>query len=291
MKSNFPSLLVFVSTIFLFSCGSPKENDTSTTTPAAAQPVDTPAKSSSARPVHWGYEGEDGPDKWSSLSPVYNLCSEGKHQSPVNIEKGTVTAGSDWKINYKYSSLKISHNEHMDEIIDNGHTIQVTVDEGSTFTFDGKTYTLKQFHFHTPSEHTLDGKHMPMEMHMVHQSADGSLAVIGVLFKETAKPNDNLAKIIANMPGKKGETNHLKSDSINLEAHIPKDNFAYHYVGSLTTPPCSENVQWLVLRELVGISADQAKIMYAKIGPNFRPAQPLNDRSIKLDEMKASLTQ
>jgi carbonic anhydrase len=290
MKRNFLSLLLLVSTVFLFSCGSPKENDTSTTTPDAAQPEDTPSISSSARPVHWGYEGEDGPDKWSSLSPAYNLCSEGKHQSPVNIEKGTVTAGVNWKLDYKNSSIRIAHNEHMDEIIDNGHTIQITVDEGSTFTFEGKSYALKQFHFHTPSEHTLDGKHMPMEMHMVHQSADSSLAVVGVLFKESAKSNENFAKIISHLPNKKGESNHLKSDSISLQVHMPKDNFAYHYVGSLTTPPCSENVQWLVLRDQVGLSPDQIKAFSSRIGPNFRPTQPLNDRSIKLDDLKASVT-
>ncbi|HSF45799.1 MAG TPA: carbonic anhydrase family protein, partial [Chitinophagaceae bacterium] len=239
---------------------------------------------------HWGYEGEDGPDKWFELSAAYKLCREGKHQSPVNIEKGTVTAGARWNIDYKSSSIRIAHNEHMNEIIDNGHTIQVTVDEGSTFTFDGKTYALKQFHFHTPSEHTLNGKHMPMEMHMVHQSADSSLAVIGVLFKEVAKPNENFTKIISHLPGKKGESAHLKSDSINLNVHMPRDNYAYHYVGSLTTPPCSENVQWMVLRDQVGLSADQIEVFSSRIGPNFRPTQPLNDRSIKLDNLKASVT-
>jgi carbonic anhydrase len=244
-----------------------------------------------ARPAHWGYEGEDGPEKWSELSPVYSLCSEGKNQSPIIIEKKSVSAGVKWTIDYNLTSLRIAHNEHMDEIIDNGHTIQVTVDEGSTFIFGDKKYNLKQFHFHTPSEHTLDGKHMPMEMHMVHQSDDGALAVVGVLFKEAAKPNENFSKIIAHLPNAKGESKHLKNDSINLDVHMPADNFAYHYIGSLTTPPCSENVQWLVLRDHVGLTADQLKAFSSRIGPNFRPTQPLHERTVKLDDLKTSVTQ
>ena len=116
--------------------------------------------------------------------------------------------GAHWHLNYKNTSLHISHNEHMNDIIDNGHTIQVNVDEGSSFTFQTKTYGLKQFHFHTPSEHTFDGKHLPMEIHLVHQASDGSLAVIAILIVEGKKRNENLDKIIANLPDVKGESKH-----------------------------------------------------------------------------------
>lgn len=240
---------------------------------------------SSARPVHWGYAGEDGPTGWASLSPAYALCGEGKGQSPINIVKTDAKGGVNWKLDYKTTSLRIAHNEHMDDIIDNGHTIQVTVDEGSTFSFGDKTYNLKQFHFHTPSEHTVDGKNMPMEMHMVHQSADGSLAVVSVLFNEGKIANENFTKIIANLPNARGESKHITDANLELKVHLPKDNYAYHYIGSLTTPPCSENVQWLVLRDMVSLTADQINAFSSRIGPNNRPTQPLNERMVKVDNL------
>jgi len=265
---------------YFYSC-KPKTNEVAEATTVS----DSTVAPASARPVHWGYEGEDGPSNWASLSPVYALCAQGKRQSPINIVKTEVKSGATWKLDYKTTSLRIAHNEHMDEIIDNGHTIQITVDEGSTFSFGDKTYNLKQFHFHTPSEHTLDGQHAPMEMHMVHQGADGSLAVVGVLFKEGNVPNENFSKIIANLPNAKGDSKHITDVNLELKVHMPKDNYAYHYTGSLTTPPCSEDVQWLVLRDPVSLTADQLTAFSSRIGPNNRPTQPGNDRVVNIDDM------
>jgi len=286
MKNALSTLLVSAFVVATIGCGQ-QAGQEAEQQDAATQPKDT-AKAS-ARPAHWGYDGEDGPAHWASLSETYNLCGNGTSQSPINIEKSAATGGITWKLDYKPTSLRIAHNEHMDEIIDNGHTIQVTVDEGSTFTFGDKTFQLKQFHFHTPSEHTIDGKNMPMEMHMVHQSEDGSLAVVGVLFKEGTTPNENFKKIISHLPNAKGESKHLKEDSIDLKIHMPADNYAYHYSGSLTTPPCSENVQWLVLRDQVSLSPDQVKAFSSRIGPNNRPTQALNTRKIQLDDLKATV--
>ena len=285
-KTTLPLLFALAT---LFACG-PSEEKKET---VAAETPATPAKDSvkpSARPVHWTYNEEGGPAGWAALSPAYAMCGQGKHQSPINIVKTAVASGATWSLDYKPTSLRIAHNEHMDEIIDNGHTIQITVDEGSTFTFGTKSYQLKQFHFHTPSEHTIDGKHAPMEMHMVHQSSDGALAVVGVLFKEGNKPNENFNKIIANLPNAKGESKHLKTDSIDIKVHMPADNYAYHYIGSLTTPPCSENVQWLVLRNQVSLTPEQIKAFSSRIGPNNRPTQQVNDRTVQLDDMKATVT-
>lgn len=252
----------------------------------SSTPQDQPSVApTSARPVHWGYEGEDGPGNWASLSPVYALCGNGQHQSPINIVKSDAKGGAVWKLDYKTTSLRIAHNEHMEDIIDNGHTIQITVDEGSTFTFNNKVYSLKQFHFHTPSEHTVDGQHAPMEMHMVHQGEDGSLAVIGILFQEGKEPNKNFEKIIANLPNAKGESKHITDVNLELQVHLPADNYAYHYTGSLTTPPCSEDVQWLVLRDPVYLTADQINAFSSRIGPNNRPTQSLNDRQVKVDDL------
>jgi carbonic anhydrase len=252
--------------------------------PPAADTVKSAAPVS-ARPSHWGYAGEEGPTAWATLNPAYALCGEGKAQSPINIVKTDAKGGAKWKLDYKTTSLRIAHNEHMDDIIDNGHTIQVTVDEGSTFTFGDKTYSLKQFHFHTPSEHTVDGKNMPMEMHMVHQSDDGSLAVVSILFKEGKTTNENFSKIIANLPNAKGESKHITDANLELKVHLPKDNYAYHYMGSLTTPPCSENVQWLVLRDMVSLTPEQINAFSSRIGPNNRPTQALNDRTVNVDDL------
>lgn len=281
-KSNIRVLaLVMAATFILLSCSSkPKEITGETVAVDTVQQAPV-----SARPVHWGYAGADGPTAWASLSPAYALCGEGKGQSPINIVKTDVKGGANWKLDYKTTSLKIAHNEHMDDIIDNGHTIQITVDEGSTFSFGNKTYNLKQFHFHTPSEHTVDGKNMPMEMHLVHQGEDGSLAVVSVLFKEEKKLNENFSKIIANLPNAKGESKHITDVNLEIKAHLPKDNYAYHYTGSLTTPPCSENVQWLVLRDMVALTADQINAFSSRIGPNNRPTQPVNDRTVSVDDL------
>ncbi len=284
-KTTIMQLFAFAAVITLIGCGGQQQDSGKADVPVS----DTTQKSD--RPVHWAYSGEDGPAHWASLSPTYNLCGAGTNQSPINIDKSGVKSGTTWQLNYQMTSLRIAHNEHMDEIIDNGHTIQVTVDEGSSFTFGSKTYNLKQFHFHTPSEHTIDGKNMPMEMHMVHQAEDGSLAVVGVLFKEGSGPNENFAKIIQHLPNAKGESMHLKQDSIDLKVHMPADNFAYHYTGSLTTPPCSENVQWLVLRDMVSLSPDQIRAFSSRIGPNNRPVQPIHARTVQMDDLKATVTQ
>ncbi|MBL7845699.1 MAG: carbonic anhydrase family protein [Cyclobacteriaceae bacterium] len=271
--------LACVLTLLLSHCSTKPKEESQTTQ------EQQPATPTTARPVHWGYEGEDGPGNWASLSPVYALCGNGQHQSPINIVKSDAKGGAVWKLDYKTTSLRIAHNEHMEDIIDNGHTIQITVDEGSTFTFNNKVYSLKQFHFHTPSEHTIDGQHAPMEMHMVHQSEDGSLAVVGILFQEGKEPNKNFEKIIANLPNAKGETKHITDVNLELQVHLPADNYAYHYTGSLTTPPCSENVQWLVLRDPVYLTAEQINAFASRIGPNNRPTQALNDRQVQVDDL------
>ena len=286
MNQRILTVGIGVLVIAISSCSTKPKNSSE---PVAIDSV--PPASTSARPVHWGYDGDSGPSQWASLAPVYALCGEGKSQSPINIVKSDAKSGAAWKFDYQTTSLRIAHNEHMDDIIDNGHTIQITVDEGSRFTFGDKSFDLKQFHFHTPSEHTIDGQHAPMEMHMVHQSADGNLAVVSILFKEGKVPNENFAKIIANLPNAKGESKHITDVNLELKVHLQNHNFAYHYVGSLTTPPCSENVQWLVLRDPVELTADQISEFSKRIGPNNRPTQPVNDRIVNTDDLTGKVTQ
>ncbi|MBL8000657.1 MAG: carbonic anhydrase family protein [Flavobacteriales bacterium] len=267
------------------STPSPEAASPATDTVAVAPPAPAPVP---ARPVHWGYGEEAGPASWGSLSPVYALCGNGKGQSPIALTSGTATSGPSWSFDYRTTRLAVAHHEHVENLVDNGHTIQVTVDEGSTLTLNGTAYTLKQFHVHTPSEHTIDGKNMPMEVHLVHQDSAGNFAVVGVLVKEGAA-NANFAKLVANLPAAKGDTVAVAGEQLDLTMHLPAREKAYHYVGSLTTPPCSENVQWLVLQDMITLSKDQIQAFSSRIGPNNRPTQPLNTRTVSSVGLSGSM--
>ena len=290
MILTFTTRFLFVSGFFLILLNACQNTDAGE--PLIAQQKDTTLLAKSvaitARPAHWGYSGSKGPETWGNLNPAYALCAQGTQQSPINISRTNTKGGFNWKFNYKNSSLQIAHNEHMDDIIDNGHTIQVNVEEGSTFELNKTIYHLKQFHFHTPSEHTIDGKHAPMEIHFVHQSDSGQLAVVSVLIKE-GKENDNIAKIVANLPKSKGESKHITDVNLSLQFHLPKVNEAYHYLGSLTTPPCSEFVEWLVFKNYVIASKEQIAAIASKIGPNNRPIQKLNGRTVRTDALKGQI--
>lgn len=245
----------------------------------AETPAD--AHAAPAHGAHWSYEGATGPDHWAELDPDCDVCRDGKAQSPIDLVTETAQAGSPANVDYEKTSLRIEQHEHVTSLLDNGHTIQVTVEEGSTLTTSHGTYQLKQFHFHTPSEHTLDGRSFPMEVHFVHQSADGRLAVVGIFFVEGAT-NENLAKLIAHFPTGSGQSTNLPAEKIDLDLHLPTDRTAYTYMGSLTTPPCSEGVEWYVLREPVPASREQLAAFAARLHKNHRPVQPLNGRTVEL---------
>lgn len=234
----------------------------------------------SARPVHWGYEGEHGPAHWGKLDPAYASCEKGRTQSPIDITRAGPGTSAAWKLNYTSTSLKIAHHEHVLDIVDNGHTIQVTVDEGSTLATERNLYHLKQFHFHTPSEHTIEGKHFPMEVHFVHQSADGNFAVVSALFAEGAA-NPNLEKLIAHFPPAKGDTVHRPDVDLELAPFLPADVPAYSYMGSFTTPPCTENVEWFVFGRPVPASREQLDAFASRLHHNNRPVQPAHQRKVR----------
>ena len=284
----FRSKIAYLGTLVIIA-GILSCNSNSTTGPGST-PEDSstvPVASTSARPVHWSYSEEGGATGWGNLTPVYALCGSGKSQSPINLLQHAGKGNHDWKVEYKTTTLQISHNQHVDELINNGHTIQVTPQEGSTITYSGKIYHLKQFHFHTPSEHTVDGKHSPMEIHLVHQADDESLAVIGVLVKE-GKHNSNFDQLIKHLPNGPGEKKTHDSIDVDINVNVPKDLYAYHYVGSLTTPPCSENVQWLVLRSPISMSNEQITAFSSRLKNNNRPTQPVNERTLTIDDIAAS---
>jgi carbonic anhydrase len=222
-----------------------------------------------AEETHWTYEGTTGPDKWGDLDAASNVCSVGSQQSPIDII-GSIKA--------QLPPLRIAWGKTADAIVNNGHTIQLNTAKGNTLTFGGGPYRLLQFHFHRPSEHLIRGKSFPMEAHFVHAHASGALAVVGALMV-AGKPNPVFSKIIETMPKREGET--VKADpAINPNGLLPARLAYCRYPGSLTTPPCSETVEWLLLTDPVQV-ADAVIAGFAKLyGMNARPAQKANRRAV-----------
>lgn len=221
---------------------------------------------------HWTYEGESGPAHWGSLSGDYATCAKGQSQSPIDISGAQDKDVSDVEFAYEDSAINI---------LNNGHTIQVNYDKGSSITVDGVEYHLLQFHFHTPSEHTVGSKHFDTEMHLVHKNDAGDLAVVGVLIERGAD-NPAFEDIIENLPKHAGDKETL-SDDVNVDDLLPEDRSSYRYTGSLTTPPCSENVTWIVLKTPVELSGEQIDALHAILKDNNRPTQPVHTRKIISD--------
>jgi carbonic anhydrase len=265
----------------MLSCNS-SSNEKTENPPADS--VSTTHESTSVRPVHWSYSEEGGPAGWGKLSLAYAICDSGKSQSPIDLLQNAGKGSDDWKIDYKTTTLEITHNEHVEELINNGHTIQVTTQKGSSIKYGDKLYYLKQFHFHTPSEHTVNGKHSPMEIHLVHESDDKSLAVIGVLVEE-GKHNNNFDQLIRYLPNAVGDKKTYDSVKIDVGISVPKELSAWHYIGSLTTPPCTQNVQWLVLKNHITLDKTQIEAFSSRLKNNSRPVQPMNERKLTIDHM------
>ena len=226
--------------------------------------------------VCWGYEAENGPDVWGQLSPEYGLCCVGIHQSPIDIVNPTPAELPSITFNYQPTSLNI-HNT--------GNTIQVVYPQGSWIEIDGTKYHLLQFHFHAPSEHTVAGDLSDMEMHLVHKSEDGTLAVIGVLIK-SGSINTAFNPFWDHLPSVPGESKQIESVILNAYDLLPSRKHTYRYIGSLTTPPCSEGVKWFVLTTPVEMSESQIAAFKAIMSGNNRPVQPLNGRELLVDTIK-----
>ena len=270
--------------LFFLSACSPQSSDA----PETMTTPDYGAHSSGAEhrggPVHWGYGEDDGPMHWAALSPDYATCASGREQSPIDLVAATTGEQAGMSRYYKAASLRIIRHEHIVDVIDNGHTIQINYDEGSTLQLGEASYELKQYHFHSPSEHTIEGQHLPMEMHLVHQSTEGELAVLGVLIEE-GDHNPAFEPVWANLPDEVGETVHHEHVTVNVDDLLPADHETYRYRGSLTTPPCSEGVSWFVAAEPIALSADQIAAFTSIFQGNNRPVQPLNDRRIFVDRV------
>jgi carbonic anhydrase len=220
--------------------------------------------------VHWGYTGHGSPESWGELSPKYHTCSQGKNQSPIDVRSSLDTS---------LEALKLTYSKPSKEVVNNGHTVQVNMEAGDSMVVDGITFELKQFHFHTPSENHINGKSFPLEAHYVHLDKDGNIAVLALMFEE-GKENSELAKIWKKMPKKAAAKSELKLENI-ASALLPENKDYYRFNGSLTTPPCTEGVRWLVLKTPVSISKEQVEhFLHTMHHPNNRPIQKTNARVI-----------
>lgn len=226
---------------------------------------------SANEPPHWTYQGKTGASQWAHLEADYAVCGTGQRQSPINIETRKVTGTTAQAIDLSYAPANA-------EVINNGHTIQVAPANGGTLTIDGVQYKLAQFHFHTPSEEKIDGKSYPLVAHLVHKSAEGKLAVIAVLFR-TGKANAALKPVFASLPAKTGDK-HALDGNINVGDLLPAKRDNYTFIGSLTTPPCSEDVRWVVMKTPVSVSSAQLEAFRKLYKMNARPVQAVNGREV-----------
>ncbi|WP_106767865.1 carbonic anhydrase [Paenibacillus faecalis] len=237
--------------------------------------VGTPYMAADSSKTEWSYEGATGPEHWGDLSPEYAKCSTGLNQSPVPLmNQGKKT---DSKMTFHYEAF-------VPTIVNNGHTIQVDVPEGNYALIDGEKYNLLQFHFHTPSEHTYNGKLLEMEIHLVHQNEQGNLAVIGMFIKE-GSANKSLDLIFNNLPASQEEP-VTTDEKITLNSLFHKKSKFITYDGSLTTPPCTEGVTWYVFDKPVKLTRTQIDAFKDIFPNNSRPVQPLNDRLLYKGTLK-----
>jgi len=218
----------------------------------------------------WSYSASTGPTHWGDLKTEYQMCKIGKNQSPINITNTTKAS---------LKPLKLDYNVKAKTFLNNGHTLKVVLKNGAKLYIDNKEFKLLQFHFHTPSENTINGKHFPMEAHFVHSSKDGELAVVAVMFK-VGKFNPNISKLILNMAKHPGNKNNIRNLNLKANDLLPNSLEYYRFNGSLTTPPCSEGVRWFVLKKPVEISQAQLEAFQKVMGKNNRPTQPINARMI-----------
>jgi carbonic anhydrase len=220
--------------------------------------------------AHWSYEaGHGGPGEWADIDAANRVCSVGGQQSPIDIRETIKTT---------LPPLKPNWARRADTIVNNGHTIQVDFADGSKLRASGGSYKLVQFHFHRPSEHQINGKIYPMELHFVHANASGGLAVVSVLM-EIGKPNAVFNKIVSTMPTKEGLA--VEADpAINPNGMLPRKLTYYRYPGSLTTPPCSESVDWLVLTNPIHVAKVDVESFARLYAMNARPVQKTNRRFV-----------
>lgn len=220
--------------------------------------------------IHWGYEGEGSPANWAKLRPEFATCASGRRQSPIDIREGIRVDLEPIKFDYRPTHFRI---------IDNGYTVQVNVGEGSTISVMGRTYHLLQFHFHRPSEERINGKSFDMVIHFMHRDDQGRIAMIAVLLEKGAE-HPLIQTLWNNMPLEVNQ-DVVPAVAIDLNGLLPENRGYYTYMGSLTTPPCTEDVLWMVFKQPMPVSAEQINIFSRLYRNNARPIQSSNNRLVK----------
>ncbi|MFZ9737910.1 MAG: carbonic anhydrase [Prochlorotrichaceae cyanobacterium] len=220
--------------------------------------------------LHWNYGGSHNPTHWGDISEEFYLCAEGQAQSPIDLVNAIDSTPATLDFNYQPVPLVM---------MNNGHTIEAIYGEGSGIRFDGETYRLLQFHFHTPSEHTIEGKAAAMELHLVHENAQHELAVVGVMI-ESGDLNPAIETLWGHIP-ETGVTEDIPGVEVDASQFLPQQHDYMTYQGSLTTPPCSEGVQWIVLDEPIYASEEQIEAFQALYPVNARPIQATHERQVE----------
>lgn len=266
-----------IALLALTACGSDEASTSETSaavdTSAASETTEAASETTEAgeEHLHWSYEGEGGPENWGSLSEEYVTCADGSAQTPIDIVDPATADLADPVLNYTAGAATV---------INNGHTIQANAAEGNTMTVNGVEYPFLQIHFHASSEHTINGESFPAEVHFVHKTEDGKIAVLGVMIAEGAADNAAWAPFTDAMGTEEEAETPVELD---WAAMLPTSKLSYRYAGSLTTPPCTEGVSWVLLDTPVELSAAQIAAMAAAYDDNHRPVQPLNGRTVELD--------
>ena len=230
---------------------------------AAAAAVVLLAASGASHAQTFSYFGESGPAHWSEINPAWGSCNSGETQSPVDLN-GPPRGN-------KHHELSVNYSLTTGEIFNNGHTNEKETHGANLLTLDGIVYELKQFHFHTPSEHRVNGRGYDMELHLVHAAADGTLAVIGIFLKR-GPTSKALAPVLASLPNELNVHEELQQP-FNPAAFLPESKDHYRYLGSLTTPACTEGVKWIVMAQPMTVSDEDMAQLAARINFNARPVQ------------------
>jgi carbonic anhydrase len=253
---------------------------------ASPDRISTGFETESPKAQHWSYEGDTGPAYWHTLDPSYAIARDGKAQSPIAIESVVL------QVNPNLVKPLLMYQRTRFEIENNGHTIEAVPEEAqdNTIIMDGETYALQQFHFHSPSEHTIDGESFAMELHLVHKNAQGSIAVIGLMIAQGAV-NETLQGIFENLPMKitSEESPHSEVE-IDLSELFTLDAGMYRYDGSLTTPPCTEGVKWHIGMDPIELSAEQIQAFRALYRGNNRPLQNRYERPVYAVSMDTAVS-
>jgi carbonic anhydrase len=224
----------------------------------------------------WSYVGKNGPVNWGKLDPAYRACAAGREQSPIDIRGA--------RLNKALKPIEFHYMAATVKVVNNGHTAMAEVKPGSYILVDGVRYDLVQFHFHHPSEEAVKGRLTEMDAHLVHRSADGKLAVVAVRLKEDLNTaNTVLATLWAHLPKTTGGEDKT-TEMVNPAGLLPADRGYWTYPGSLTTPPCTEGVKWLVMEDTVPVSREQVRTFSLLFKINSRPLQDEHGRKIEASE-------